>query len=160
MTRQRCPKEDVLTGAKRPGKQQGMSTELRDRLRLTLLAARVSQYELARVSGIHSRSIARMCRGDSLHVTLPTMIRLANSLGCSIDWLAGRAVQGPTPIAVRHAIGQAGGRVKERAKDAVMDPINRNSGMTSRRGRQIRSVLAPSVPGTTEPPAVIPSEAG
>lgn len=112
------------------------------------------------MSGIHPRNIARMCRGDSIHVTLPTMIRLATSLGCSIDWLAGRAVQGPTPIAVRHAIGQAGGRVMELAKTPIMDPINRNSGMTSRRGRQIRSVLAPSAPTTIEPPAAIPSEAG
>lgn len=122
-----------------------MSTELRDRLKLTLLSSRVSQSELSRSSGVHLVTISRILRGENVCVTLITVMRLAKALGCSIDWLAGMAVQGPTPAAVRHAIGQAGGRVLEPA-GAPMDPINRNAGTVSRRGMQVRSVLAPAAP--------------
>ena len=34
----------------------------------------------------------------------------------------------------------------EFARTPMMDPINRNAGVVSRRGRQVRSVLAPVAP--------------
>ena len=138
-----------MTGAKETWHHrttEPVSTELRDRLRLTLAESRISQMELARCAGITPRNITKLCRGDSVNVTLPTLLKLAAALGCSIDWLVGRAVQGPSPAAVRHAIGQAGGRVMEFARSPIMDPINRNAGIVSRRGRQVRSVLAPVAP--------------
>ena len=102
-----------MTGAKETWHHrttEPVSTELRDRLRLTLAESRISQMELARCAGITPRNITKLCRGDSVNVTLPTLLKLAAALGCSIDWLVGRAVQGPSPAAVRHAIGQAGPR--------------------------------------------------
>ena len=116
---------------------------LADRLRLTLRAAGISQSALARVSGLNITHVNDICRGRRANVNVRSVIALADALGCTVDWLLGRTGPGPTPTAVRHAIGQRGGTVLQYVGVERIDPININAGVTSRRGRVGRGVRPP-----------------
>ena len=106
----------------------------RDRLQLTLEAARISQAEAARVARINVSHLNDMLRGRRKNVSAEIVVRLSRALGCTSDWLLGLTTTGPTPAGVRHAVALAGGHVLERAGVARMDPINVNAGLTARRG--------------------------
>lgn len=116
---------------------------LADRLRLTLRAAGISQSALAQVSGLNITHINDICRGRRVNVNVRSLIALADTLGCTVDWLLGRTEPGPLPAAVRQAIGQRGGTVLQYVGDERMDPININAGVTSRRGRVGRGIRPP-----------------
>ena len=106
----------------------------RQRLQLTLAAARVSQAEIARVAGLDAKHLNDLCQGRRKNVSAQTVYALATALGCTSDWLLGLTNVGPAPMAVRQSIGQRGGRVMQYVGVEAIDPINQNAGVRSRRG--------------------------
>jgi transcriptional regulator with XRE-family HTH domain len=133
----------------------------RDRLVMTLNLARVSQSELARLSGLGQPHLNAICAGRVVHVTAETVVRIARVLGCSTDWLLGLTARGPAPQTVRHAVASSGGRVIERPGEMHRDPINLNAGSVSRRGRarRVRSVvLPPDAPSEAPDEADVPPQ--
>ena len=138
---------------------------LKDRLNLTLLSAKVTQAELARLAGMGASHVNDICRGRMTAITAESVVRMARVLGCTTDWLLGMTPDGPAPAAVRQSVASYGGRVLEApGSRRVRDPINVNAGSTSMRGR-VRSRLVPAtdVTGSTvidnsqkAPDAVVP----
>lgn len=126
---------------------------MKDRLRLVLSLCRISQAELARVSGVARNVLMRVLRGESRNVSLETALRFSDALGITLDWIAGRDVPGPKPVAVRHHFACKGGRVMGEVR-APSDPINvMNGAGNSRRGR-VRVPVGPrSVPLGDDAPA-------
>lgn len=128
---------------------------LKDRLNLLIESSRVSKLELARIAGVSSQVIHRICTGRSTDPTARTVLAIADVTGCTTDWLLGRPVLGPTPAAIRHSIRARGGRLMERAGEP--DPIHDTPGQ-SRRGkiarsnRGGRSALVQSPPDLPPPP--------
>lgn len=123
---------------------------LKDRVNLLRESGRVSCGELARVAGISLSTVRGIVDGKAVHVTGQTILAIAEAVGCTTDWLLGRPVPGPTPMAIRHAIRSRGGRVRERAGEP--DPLNEH-GARSRRGfaKPRRSSVIEADPGL--PPA-------
>ena len=118
---------------------------LKDRLNLTLLSAKVTQAELARLAGMGASHVNDICRGRMTAITAESVVRMARVLGCTTDWLLGMTPDGPAPAAVRQSVASYGGRVLEApGSRRVRDPINVNAGSTSMRGR-VRSRLVPAI---------------
>jgi len=114
---------------------------LKDRLNLTLLSAKVTQAELARIAGMGASHVNDICRGKRTAITAETVVRMARVLGCTTDWLLGLTPEGPAPAAVRQSVASYGGRVLEApGSRRIRDPINVNAGTRSMRGR-VRSTL-------------------
>lgn len=114
--------------------------QLKDRLNLLVESARISRDELARVSGVHRSVVHRICQGLARDVSARTVVRIAEATGCSVDWLCGRPVEGPTPIALRYHLSAKGATLRE--KKGEREPINANRD-TSRRGRVAREQRGP-----------------
>lgn len=109
---------------------------MKDRLAVVLAKCRISQSEAARVAGLNRSMIRKILSGESHNITLDTALSLAEALGLSLDWLSGRDVPGPKPVAVRYHFACKGGRVLQEVQDPNPDPINvMNGASKSRRGR-------------------------
>ena len=79
----------------------------RQRLQLTLAAARVSQAEIARVAGLDAKHLNDLCQGRRKNVSAQTVYALATALGCTSDWLLvidGCLVSGRRPLAWTNAL--------------------------------------------------------
>lgn len=107
----------------------------RERVRLAIEKARVSQAEVARVAGMNAAHLNDILRGRRKNISAEVVVRIARALGCSSDWLLGLPSEAPTPAGIRHAVAIAGGRMLERIGSERMDPVNINAGVNSRRGR-------------------------
>lgn len=115
---------------------------MKDRLAVVLSGCRISRSEAARVAGVSRSVVMKILRGESHNITLDTALSLAEALGVTLDWLSGRDVPGPKPVAVRYHFACKGGRVMGEVRDPNPDPINAMNGASkSRRGR-VRSAAA------------------
>ena len=113
---------------------------MKDRLAVVLAECRISKSEAARVSGLSRSVVRKILTGDSHNITLDTALTLAEALGLTLDWLAGRDVPGPKVVAVRYHFACKGGRVMGQVRDPNPDPINvMNGASKSMRGRFPRS---------------------
>jgi hypothetical protein len=112
-----------------------MST-LRDRLTLTIQAARVPVSVVARAADVPDQTLRKLLHGVHTHVLSDTLVKLADALGCTTDWLLGRSSQGPTPVSVRYALALTGAKIDRKLR--VPPP----------RAKKIpsRSVMAPQKP--------------
>ena len=108
----------------------------RDRLKMTLESARISQSSCAVAAGMHTSMVNQIIRGKKHAITAESVVRIAIALGVSTDWLLGLSANGPKPAAVRNAIAIAGAKVQERPGQ----PDQRNLGKVgsaTRRGRTV-----------------------
>ena len=62
----------------------------RDRLRMARLQLRLSQEELGRAIGQDQQYISKLERGIVTEITVTTLVRLADVLSVSTDYLVGR----------------------------------------------------------------------
>ena len=69
-----------------------------DRLRMKRLEARLSQRALGEQIGTDQAHISRMERGERVAITIQTLVKLADALRVSTDYLLGRD-HDPTPSA-------------------------------------------------------------
>jgi transcriptional regulator with XRE-family HTH domain len=72
---------------------------LGQRLRLRRESAGVSQAKIAQQAGIIQGDLSLLERGEK-HIWVDTLLRLADALGCSLDYLTGRS-DDPTPATTR-----------------------------------------------------------
>jgi transcriptional regulator with XRE-family HTH domain len=68
----------------------------RDRLRMARLGLRRSQEDLGKAIGLDQSYISKLERGEVHDITITTLVRLADALGVSIDYLLHR-VDDPRP---------------------------------------------------------------
>ena len=66
-----------------------------DRMRMKRLEARLSQRALGEQIGTDQAHISRMERGERVAITIQTLVKLADALRVSTDYLLGRD-HGPT----------------------------------------------------------------
>ena len=62
----------------------------RDRLRLARLRLRMSQESLGKAIGLDQQYISKLERGAITEITVTTLVRIADVLEVSMDYLAGR----------------------------------------------------------------------
>ncbi len=71
--------------------------ELRDRIAVAMKAAGMSQADLCRATNMGSSKISQLLKGKVEDPRLSTAIKVADALGVSLDYLAGRASPPPPP---------------------------------------------------------------
>lgn len=126
-----------------------MIIALRDRLRLTLLSARISPRELARIAKLNPDHVAQICRGKAQTIRAKTVVAMACALGCTTDWLLGLSEQRPRTRVVRETFA----REERRALNAERDLRRAADASTSRCGsrrRRRRSVLLTAMHGISD----------
>lgn len=118
-------------------------SNLRDRLTLTIQAARVPVSVVARAADVPDQTLRKLLHGVHTHILSDTLVKLADALGCTTDWLLGRSSQGPTPVAVRYALALTGAKIDRKVRVAPAKAKKIPS----------RSVMAPQKPeGVVESP--------
>lgn len=87
---------------------------LPNRVRMNRLEARLSQRQLGEKSGADQTHISRIERGERAAITVQTLVKLADVLGVSTDYLLGRE---PTPTSVaEYAPGNGSTKRRKRSK--------------------------------------------
>lgn len=71
--------------------------ELKDRVAAAMKAKGMSQADLCRAAGITSSKASYILQGKTTDPRLSTAIRIADALGVSLDYLAGREQPPPRP---------------------------------------------------------------
>lgn len=64
--------------------------ELKDRIAAAMKKKGMSQADLCKATGMGSSKVSQLLKGKTYDPRLSTAILLANALGVSLDWLAGR----------------------------------------------------------------------
>lgn len=71
--------------------------ELRDRIATAMKAAGMSQADLCRATQMGSSKVSQLLKGKVEDPRLSTAIKIADALGVSLDYLAGRSSPPPPP---------------------------------------------------------------
>lgn len=72
--------------------------ELKDRIAYAMKSKGLKQADLCRMTGMTSSKISQLLNGKTYDPRLSTAILLADALGVSLDWLAGRESGGSSAI--------------------------------------------------------------
>lgn len=111
--------------------------ELKDRICAVMSASGMTQADLCRATKMGSSKISQILKGRVTDPRLSTVVKIADALGVSLDYLAGRDVSPPAPVYAdprQRRMNDAYERMGDLMKDAASSSVVSMLGAESARG--------------------------